>query len=327
MKIYNQMRIVAAVLSVLTAFVLTGCVCDHPDCTRNVVLKLEFDDDMPLYEEVDYTRASESGYDVRYIIEIFQAAEDGSFSTVADSRIVETSTSMTDYSIPLLLESGDYRFMVWADYVVSGSTADNFYDTSDFSAISLRGDYVGVSDYRDAFRGSIDCTVSDDSTITIEMVRPLAKLIFVSDDLDEFAASILASQSQSDQTRSGLDVNDYTVVFYYPSYLPSVFNMYTDRPADSVTGISFESIPVQLDEARAQMGFDYVFVNGTEASVTVALAVFDANGNELSGTGSIEVPLVRGHYTLVTGNFFTAESSRSISVDPGYDGDYNIEIK
>jgi hypothetical protein len=75
------------------------------------------------------------------------------------------------------------------------------------------------------------------------------------------------------------------------------------------------------------MGFDFVMVNGSDASVMVTMGLLDADGNPVSTSDEINVPLNRSKNTIVRGKFLMQEGSGGIGIDPSFENDYNIEIK
>ena len=103
--------------------------------------------------------------------------------------------------------------------------------------------------------------------------------------------------------------------------------MFTDRPIDSKTGVKFYSKLEQISDDEARMGFDFVMVNGKDASVMVTMGLLDAEGNPVSSSDEINVPLKRSMNTTVRGRFLMQEAGGGIGIDPSFEGDYNIEIK
>ena len=302
-------------------------------------LHLDFSTELPLYQEMEYaTRATKlSSYMIRYIVHVFEADEDGNFTRTVFKRIVQTAdvSDSLDVDIPIQLDYGSYRFMVWTDYVQSSSAADLFYCADDFADIYLtdNDDHQGCTDARDAFRGTVESEFSESVTeATAEMVRPLAKYYFIANDLQEFFARHAATKTDDDDSRSEsvrtVNLDDYTIVFYYPNYMPDTYNMYTDRPGNSATGVYFTGDIVQLSSTEAQLGFDYIIINGTESSVQVALALYSKDtGEQISMTDAITLPLKRSTYTIVRGAFLTSSASGNIGIVPDFDGSYNIRIE
>ena len=75
-----------------------------------------------------------------------------------------------------------------------------------------------------------------------------------------------------------------------------------------------------------ELGFDYVLVNGSEASVQIAVEVYDYDSTLLSSTGTITVPLKRSKLTTLIGEFLTVTTQGGVGIDPSYDGEFNIFI-
>ncbi|MDD6622868.1 MAG: hypothetical protein PUE90_09215, partial [Bacteroidales bacterium] len=107
---------------------------------------------------------------------------------------------------------------------------------------------------------------------------------------------------------------------------PCSFNMFTNKPADSWTGVAFTSRLIKINEQEAELGFDYVFVNGSEAKVSVCVEVYDSENNLLANINPIEVPLVRSQLTIVRGEFLTSKATGGVGIVPDFDGEYNIVI-
>ena len=233
----------------------------------------------------------------------------------------------SDLTETLYMSPGEYDVMVWADYMKKG-TDEAYYRIDDFSEIMLNGDITGNNDYHDAYRGIGNITLVSDViegepvVSNIEMQRPLAKLELITDDLKQFLGKEVGKKSGSEPVK----LEDYKVVFYYVGYRPVAYSMYTDRPVDSVTGAFFESTLKQLNDNEASLGFDYVFVNGTESAVTVQIGLYDKAGTQISFTDPIKIPLKRNFHTKVHGSFLMSNASGGINVIPDYEGDHNLII-
>lgn len=106
------------------------------------------------------------------------------------------------------------------------------------------------------------------------------------------------------------------------------FNMFTNRPADSWAGVSYESDLKVIDSDHAEVGFDYVFVNSHDTSVNVSVEIYDrSDGTVLARIRPVDVPLSRSRHTYVTGPFLTTTAGGAVGIDPSYDGDFNIWIQ
>ena len=327
-------------------------------------LHLDFSTEMPLHKEITYSRGGKTGsehatkkHDIRYIIHAYCTDNIKNISRTADATFIFSKSDIGDlnYTARLDLPEGNYEFKVWADYVDSNNTADKYYDTRDFSEIILanKKNHAGSNYFRDAFRGYSTATVKDpayysgpiintiENQCIVTMQRPMGMFKFVTTDVDEFinilhktAYDINSSDNPNSDSRAAfeqlmhdIDNGEYYVVFRYNAFMPCSYNIFTDKPADSWTGITFKSQLFTENEQDIVLGYDYVFVNGTETTLSISLEVYNSEGQLLSSTNPINVPIARSKLTLVKGEFLTSEASGGVTINPGYDGDdYNIEI-
>lgn len=333
-------------LSLLTACDVHEFPDQSPAPTAPVVLDLSFDGEMPLHQVVEIgTRVAEDpdDYDLRYTVCAYRAGEDGTFGREELTRLTVTKDDVSDpdLRIETRLEEGLYRFIVWADHVDAGTQSHRFFNTDDFAEIGVMTDsYTGATEFRDAFRGVADATVQGGESpcvIPVRMERPQARYRFVSTDLVEFMTRVQTRRSgqkaeaeaaPTDEETRSIDLNDFRVVIRYAGYMPSAFNLFTDRTADAATGIRFESRITKQSDTEADLGFDYVLVNDDEeASIRVALEIYDRDGTRLSATDPFDIPLRRGKETLVRGKFLTSEASGGIGISPGFDGDWIYPVQ
>lgn len=334
---------------------LTACdVHEWPDTPENVTfrLKLRYEKEMTVWEHLyDGTEVTEQGlgdtYDngrehgkIRYIIRAYPLTDKQRSAREYTREFVFTKDIAEgyDHEATLDLAAGNYRIMVWSDLVENDGDTP-YHDAGDFAEITLQGDHSGNNDYRDAFRGTGDISLTADvaeyvpGTLEITMQRPLAKFEVITNDLTEFIQkeglritaknSGAESASESDPA-TRVNVEDYKVAFHYVGFMPCAYSMFTDKPVDSSTGVMFQSALKGLNDREASMGFDYVFVNGTESAVTVQIGLYDKEGTRLSLTEPITVPLRRNHHTILRGKFLMSKASGGVTINPDFDGDHNL---
>lgn len=337
------------------------------DNQRRVPLEvhLRFNTDMPDYKEVTYTRGTDTkipygGHDIRYMVNAYRMDNARAASRQADTSFVFTKPNdgRLDQTVILNLPEGSYDFKVWTDYVDNDSVEDKYYNTSDFEEIILadKSKHSGSNIYREAFRGYGNATVLDpllyadhvaesiENEATIDMVRPMGRFKFISTDVEIFLTRLMTmmkeqgrlvefnlnsdSKAGYKQLLQAINIDGYKVVFRYNAFMPCSFNMFTDKPADSWTGISFTSqMEIEPSYKEMVMGHDFVFVNGSETTLSISLEVYNDKNEKVSATNPIYVPIVRNKLTIVKGEFLTSTASGGVSINPGYEGpDYNIEI-
>lgn len=197
--------------------------------------------------------------------------------------------------------------------------------------------------------------VAPDNHAQAQMKRPMGRYEFISTDLDEFLDKAVqnaneetreallraASRAQSrgedtkgeifwngltrDEVAEAIGLGNYRVVFGYNAFMPSSYNLYTDKPSDSSTGVTYES-KMQVSNEGMQMGFDYILVDD-QTTMNLNMSVYDSEGNLIANTSGVEVPVARSKNTVVKGTFLTVSNGGGVAIDPGFDGDdFNIKV-
>lgn len=331
-------------------FVLSSCDVHEwpePQTGARLNLHLVYDTNLPKWIHPYSERSADTDNSsvvpkglMQYIVRLYPVNSEGtpSYQYVQEYLFTQDVSQGYNLNTSIDVDPGDYQIMVWSQLLQTENDRP-FYDAVSFIEIKLQN-HVANTDYRDAFKGKKDISITpslvaqEPQDIVVEMKRPLAKFEFITTDLQEFVLKeISRSQQVSNRSLRALydeimrNLSDYNIHFYYVGYMPNAFSLFTDRPVDSSTGNKFNSTLTKLSDEEASLGFDYVFTNGKETNVTVQIAVTDAEGIQLSLTKPIVVPIKRSYHTLVKGSFLMATASGGISIDPSYDGDFNIHLR
>ncbi len=339
-------------LMLLLLCTLWSCdVHEFPDKRETVAVKLHLEHSTKMYrwengvvtDTVDMVQKEGT---MRYTVRIYSG-----FATRRDAPVViqehtfvrDLSKESYDCSIPLEIPEGDYTIMVWTDLFEPAEDDKEptaFYDIQDFSAIRLtEGEYLARTDYRDAFRGVQEISLESSSMVVpvvdchVKMERPLAKYEFLATDFRQFLTKEILKQMASVPHNANIkelatraELDKYRAVIYYSGFMPCEYNMFIDKPVDSKRGVMYESKITEAHDELASLCFDYVMVNGTSASVSVQIVIFDPKGEQVSKTNAITVPLRRNHHTIMLGSFLMQQASGGIVIQPEFDGDHNVEI-
>lgn len=310
-----------------------------PEPVRIMKINLVFDREMPIHQEIEYTEEGKRTRSAmlmrRYIIRIFPISRgEVTRAPVNEWIFVRDAESHPDASFTIDFPEGEYNMLVWSDFVDVDAHTDKHYDTSDFEEIKLAhlDNYSGSDETREAYRGVVDIK-ADTSAITVDMERPMPRYVFITTDVDQFIKTEAnspgrRSSSSADAADAGVQLSDYRVRITYPRYMAYSFNMFNDRPADSRTGVYFDSEIKRVDDKTAEIGFDYVFLNHHDTSINVSVEVYDrATGVILARIKPTDVPLSRSKLTVVRGAFLTTKNVGGAGIDPDFDGEFNIEIK
>ena len=338
----------------LPLLLLSACdVYEWPETSENVKLhiRLNYETSMTRWEHnYDGVTLKEKGLGntddnqlkygkIRYIIRAYPTTEGQRAAQNYTREFVFTKDIAQgyDHEVTIDLPPGSYTIMVWSD-LIPHSGATYFYDASNFAEIKLQGDYKGNTDHRDAFRGTNSITLVADieehlpDTLDIAMQRPLAKFELITTDLQKFIAKEIemhnqATDTRGDENQEKIDLKNYKVVLKYSSFMPDTYNMMIDKPIDSSMGVVFQSSMNVLNDNEASLGFDYVFVNGKEAGISVQIGLYDSENRQLAFSEPINVPLHRSHHTVVRGSFLMQQASGGITINSDFDGNHNILIE
>ena len=328
-------RFLYAFVSLLMPLLASCDVHEWPEVPVNVnfVLDLDYQTEMTLWEfSYEDGRLTDHGlgdsYDsrldsgrMRHVVRAYPLSAGQRYASAYSAEFVFFRDLSEGYDCALALElpAGDYKIMVWSD-LIRNIGDSYFYNPDDFSQITLQGTYKGDTDYRDAFRGvgeiSLTASVVEQApaVLEIDMQRPLAKYEFISTDFQEFS-------------QTNVDLDACTIVFIYPGFMPDSYDMTSDRPNDVAENVRFESLIEPLDEDSASLGFDYVFVNGRQAGVNVVVGLYGHDGEQVALSESIQLPLMRNRHTVIRGPFLMTQTRGGVRIDPSFDGNYNIVVE
>lgn len=264
---------------------------------------------------------------IRYIIRAYPATKGR--ATLQEFTFYKDISEGYDHAVTLEIMPGEYNLVVWSDLLPMADST-GFYNADNFAYVRLSGDHAGNTDYRDAFRGtakvtfSSDMTVADIDTVAVTMQRPLAKFELIADDVHHFIREEHTRAMISGNAAPAIDIEDYTVRFHYIGFMPNAYNIYSDKPTDSATGVVFESSLKKLSETEASMGFDYLFLREGISHTTIQVAICDKQGEQLTMSKAISIPIERSYHTKVVGDFLTSKSSEGAVINPNYNGDHNL---
>ena len=318
-------------IACLLVLVSTGCdktVLEFPEnggvdpTLVNMNLTLAIDPKIDPYEPTGRSEAPEADtHDVRWIVEVFRDEIGGE---PVEQQVLSCEKAADGHHAirtSLAVHAARYHVVAWMDYVDNGSVDDKYYTIPSLSSISVpaAGNYIGD----DRWNATVDATVT--------LQRPMAKIEFITTDIDKFLDELAARRAKAGTIAENLlvknpDLSTIRVQVEYAGYFPSGFNAYTNKPNDARTGMSFGCNMTPLTDKEAHLASDYIFVNGSESAVKVDLTIRDSEGNLLNRIEGIDVPIVRGKLTTVRDEFLTRDYAPGIGIDPGFDGEIDIVI-
>lgn len=250
-----------------------------------------------------------SEHDLRCILEIWSTGNNPELM-YRDEKL-DLDAVDGKISFEFALEPGDYKFLMWADFVatgagqVNGHYADKFYDTNDLKNITLKdASLLYNTDACDAFFAAQGFTKTEDiESFDATLKRPFAKIIVSEKNKTNFEKC--AKVSVSHKVPQGFNAEDGSV--------------------------STTLIPATLSEAAALGKGDtdlklfsyYVFAAPADDALgEIKLTFKDASDIELRSTAiPAGVSVVRNRCTQAKGHL-VAEATNNGKVDVGFDDEW-----
>lgn len=248
-------------------------------------------------------------HDLRCILEIWSTGNNPELM-YRDEKL-DLDAVDNKISFEFALEPGDYKFLMWADFVatgtgqVNGHYADKFYDTNDLKNITLKdASLLYNTDACDAFFAAQEFTKTEDiESFDATLKRPFAKIIVSEKNKTNFEKC--AKVSVSHKVPQGFNVEDGSV--------------------------STTLIPATLSEAAAlgkgntdlKLFSYYVFAAPADDALgEIKLTFKDVSDTELRSTAiPAGVSVIRNRCTQAKGHL-VAEATNNGKVDVGFDDEW-----
>lgn len=335
------------------ALLLMGCdtVYEYPDdnpvdptaidFTINVEmnLDLEFDFEQKITTRSAVWNKALTEHKVRMIIEAYPDKYPG--SDLVDPEIYNTKPHIRQelifddiesveksIEVQLKLSPKPYIFLVWVDYQPAESD-NSYYNADMLHTIQLTNPHISNTDGRDAFvcNKRIDLSLyAGERNVELSEIltlhRPLARYELITDDIGKYIDQQIKGAKSADVA----DLKDYTVKVSYRGYLPTGFDAITDKPDDAATGIAYDAKFTSITDTAAVIAFDYIFTNETDSFVIVDIQIYNKEGVLVNESNGIRIPYRRNVKTKVHGSFLTKSYDSGVTIDPDYDGEFDIYL-
>jgi hypothetical protein len=248
-------------------------------------------------------------HDLRCILEIWSTGNNPEL--IYRDEKLDLDAVDNKISFEFALEPGNYKFLMWADFVatgtgqVNGHYADKFYDTNDLKNITLKdASLLYNTDACDAFFAAQEFTKTEDvESFDATLKRPFAKIIVSEKNKTNFEKC--AKVSVSHKVPQGFNVEDGSV--------------------------STTLIPATLSEAAAlgkgntdlKLFSYYVFAAPADDALgEIKLTFKDVSDTELRSTAiPAGVSVIRNRCTQAKGHL-VAEATNNGKVDVGFDDEW-----
>ena len=318
-KLFGLLALVLAVVSCQNDFEGTKIGGDEVAVTLNVAVPDDAtraageDSALSGLQNIDL----QNDYDIRYILEVYD--KDGE---LAKGPIVKCENDSASTSFDLRLVPGrDYRFVVWADFVLQGSEEDlHYYTEGGLQNISLLGDQKANDESRDAYT----CVrlvegFESGAPIEIELKRPFAKLRVVTTDMKELYS----------------DLTSVTVAYTTPLY--TTFNALTEEKGGlesvanttkvvDLTNLDYVYVEQEYKDAGKMTLFADYFFGAEDDAIHFTLDATDATGMDIPEVYfNTNIPVQRNYLTTVMGPVLTDAANVTVKIEDAFENDGHFE--
>ena len=280
------------------------------------------------------TDADWANYDLRYILEVYDANENGTGTPIYRERLVNCLDKYAPTTFALrLVPNRDYKFVVFADFVAEGNAeltepaaklaiADLYYNTADLrniTSITTEQTWGAMNEIRDAYFITKNVTVTTGLNETLTLTRPFAKLRVIATDLDYI---------------KGYSAPGYVEVTYKNEPIYKSFNAVNgELNAEQMAGDELfygyevsKTIPYTAgyDEFSTNQTLftDYLLaVEGEQTAVNFTMTVYE----DATKTRKIhehdfntQIPIQRNHLTTIIGDLLTTQANITIEIDDNF---------
>ena len=273
----------------------------------------------------------DSVYDLRYILEVYDATKTNEEPVFVYRDEVVKSTSVKTVTFPVrLIPERDYKFVVWADFIKVNAEDPYYYNTTSKennngvkygldNVTIVDGKWVAMDEARDAYT-AVESVKSYNSgkSINLTLIRPFGKLRVITTDIA--ALDALA-----------VDARPTVVKVTYKNGVYTGFNALTETGLNATTGAEFDNTLSddqyeENDGSNMVLFTDYIF-GTTTGTIQFDMEVTYENGNKTTNSFNTEIPVQRNYLTTISGNILTDGNDIRVDITDGFEngGDENIE--
>ena len=308
-----------------------------------VTVNLHFNRDFPIYREISYPDVrSQHEVEMNYTLWGWNCSDgdDKISDREPDLTLNKTAGSTDEPDTQFKLdgiEPGAWKFLAWAHISDADTHEPLAYTINSHTSITLKtseeGEFTTIP-WNDAFRGETGVALccSEQKEVTLEMSRPVGGFEFLTTDMEKFIESEITRTNpdkQADNQLNGpnriIDLDNYTIGYHIQGYYPTEFDNVKNIPVDARTGLHGSGRIYNNGDGTGRLGGCMVLVNGHETMVRVVLRVYDKE-EAIVTSSPIDIPVVRGKLTLVSGKFLTSDTGSGLGISPDFDDEYNYPV-
>ncbi len=311
------------------------------------------------YGAIDYlSEADWNEADLRYILEVYDYDETGNYADEYANPIKDRQVQIVDKYEPVsfdlrLVQGRKYHFVVFADFVPQGASADLFdANYNDLQAELGKHHTIGKTlanitvkraeddginnEFTDAYFGSVDFTPSHKTHNTadpIVLTRPYAKVRVVATDLAELNLNVepkyvdvvyTTSRATAFNALNGTISAEKSEVSYTDVYgeisKRNLTNHYYNEGYDK--DYLTTNAEGHVRHSHMTLFTDYILATTSQETIQFTMTVKDQNEEPIKTTAfNTQIPVQRNHLTTIIGNVLTTATEVNVSINDNFENE------
>ncbi len=300
-----------------------------------------------LCDEADLLRVDWTDVDLRYSLEVYDA--NGLNAAPVKDRMVQIVDKYEPVTFDLrLVPNRDYQFVVFADFVPQGASAEANTDiqmnlglhhviNGTLQNITIKEDAIN-DECTDAYFATAPIRISNSAAQSIVLKRPYGKVRVIATDLDELNLNVepksvkvtyeAAHRATFNAVTGAIDA-EYVTREYVNEYNEV---KKTDMSKHIYTGYNTDEYKVTNANGEVRNTYmtlftDYILANVDQESIHFTMEVFDETGATIKKTNfNTDIPVQRNHLTTIVGNVLTTATEINVTIDDNFKGRHDIEV-
>ena len=292
------------------------------------------------YGAIDYFSDAEwSEVDLRYILEIYDAADDYTGATPVKDRQVIVVDRYQEVTFQTRLVPGrKYHFVVFADFVDQLTGESLRHDVGEtLGQITIKNDKIN-DEYADAYFGSFDYTPANtgNEMQPLSLTRPYAKVRVVATDLAELNLNVDPGKVHVAYTApNNIEFNAVNGTISKAESSTTFVSEYDDNVSkDDLSShyytVGYDKLKDDKTERHTHMTLftDYILAKSEQTRINFTMAVEDKNGGEIKTVAfTTDIPVQRNYLTTIVGNVLTAATEIKVTIDDNFANAGDTELE
>ena len=287
---------------------------------------------------IDYLSQAEwDEVDLRYTLEVYDY--DPATKTIGDAPVKDRMVKVLDEYAPVvfdlrLVPNRHYHFVVFADFVVEGSTETPTVDAQKYigkhhiigatlADITLNNDAIN-NELTDAYFATAQFEIKNSAAKDMILRRPYGKVRVIATDLHELNLNVKAKSVKVEYTTPNANAFNAVTGEISGNGATTFTAIYNNEYTAGYDALTTTALNGTTRYSHMTLSTDYILATDEQTPIHFTVTVYeDENGEQpIKETAfSTDIPVKRNHLTTVIGNVLTTATEINVSIDDDFYGE------